>query len=523
MSWKKNAISYLIWFLYTIMTGTALLALATEAGKAAGLEGYAGILIMAASVAVAAVAAFLLHRFAVGRASFAEEKGVHLKVLGALLALGLLAAGFLLRLQGVGSVDGSSSAYYEAARVTEGQGVPQSVHGAVYFYVWLLHGVFRLLGNHASAGIWVQIVLQLAASFLLFLAVRRLAGFIAGLVVLGFCMCAPYMVASSLALSPDMLYFFLLTVAVSLMTVGYGHGKSGEEGEAQGLNLWAGFFAGAMAALCCYVDILGSLLLLVALGGIFRCRKDAVSPGRKAAAALLCAAGAMLAFGACVLLDAGFSGKAVPRVAGAWLSLYRPSGFRLPAGVGASGSMAEGCLLFGIMALGIFSFWFDRRRERISLAVLAVCGIMAAGCYGIFTEEMPGFFFLYLALVLLAGIGFGQCFYAEPAAQERKEAEEQPDWEILMEARDGAEEGRRPEPARRGPEPVKTESGQPGQKRPAEAVEEDARTDRKVQFLENPLPLPKKHVKRVMDYSLPSGAQDDDFDYPVAEDDDFDV
>lgn len=139
MSWKKNAISYLIWFLYTIMTGTVLLALATEAGKAAGLEDYTGILIMAASVAVAGVAAFLLHRFAVSRASFAEEKGVHLTVLGALLAMGMLAAGFLLRLQGAGGVDCSSSAYYEAARVTEGQSIPQSVHGAVYFYVWLLH------------------------------------------------------------------------------------------------------------------------------------------------------------------------------------------------------------------------------------------------------------------------------------------------------------------------------------------------------------------------------------------------
>ena len=525
MSWKKNAISYLIWFLYTIMTGTVLLALATEAGKAAGLEDYTGILIMAASVAVAGVAAFLLHRFAVSRASFAEEKGVHLTVLGALLAMGMLAAGFLLRLQGAGGVDCSSSAYYEAARVTEGQSIPQSVHGAVYFYVWLLHGVFRLLGNYASAGIWVQIVLQLAASFLLFLVVRKLAGFMAGLVVLGFCMCAPYMVASCLVLSPDMLYFFLLTVAVSLMTVGYGDRKTGEEREAWGLNPAAGFFAGAAAALCCYVDILGILLLLVAFGGIFRYREDVVAPGRKAAAALLCAAGAILGFGACILLDAAFSGKAVPRVAAAWLSLYRPSGFQLPAGVGVSGSVAESCLLFGIMALGIFSFWFDKRKERISLAVLAAWGIMAAGCFGIFTDEMPGFLFLYLSLVLLAGMGFGQCFYAEPAAQERKEpaAAEQPDWEILMEARDGAEAGQGPEQAREGPEPERAESGQPGQKQPAEAAQEAAQADRQVRFLENPLPLPKKHVKRVMDYSLPSGAQDDDFDYPVAEGDDFDV
>ena len=37
-------------------------------------------------------------------------------------------------------------------------------HGAVYFYVWLLHGVFRLLGNYASAGIWVQIVRSSSSS-----------------------------------------------------------------------------------------------------------------------------------------------------------------------------------------------------------------------------------------------------------------------------------------------------------------------------------------------------------------------
>ena len=50
-----------------------------------------------------------------------------------------------------------------------------------------------------------------------------------------------------------------------------------------------------------------------------------------------------------------------------------------------------------------------------------------------------------------------------------------------------------------------------------------AEAEGQVRFLENPLPLPKKHVKRVMDYSLSSVSQEDDFDYPVAEDDDFDI
>ena len=493
MSWKKNAFSYLMWFLYTIMTGVALFAVASGICASAGLEAYMGIVSAAGYAAVAGGLAFGLHRCAVSRASYVEEKKVHLTVLGALLAAALFAVGFFLRLQGIDGAEHSSSVYYEAAKVMEGQGIPQTVHGAVYFYVRLLRGVFLLLGNYAVAGIWVQIMLQMAASLLLFLVVRRFAGLMASLVALGFCMCAPFMVQSSLALSPQMLYFFLLTVALAFMSAGYR----------DGLNLKVCFFAGILAALCGYVDLLGTLLLAVAISGVFCRRENAVSAGRKAAGVLLCAAGAVIAFGICIFLDAVMSGKTVQGVAFAWLSLYQPESFQVPASVGVSGSVTENCLLFGIMAFGIFSFWFDKGKERISLAVLVACGIMAAGCFGIFTEEMPGFFFLYLAFAVLAGIGFGQCFHTEPVKQEEKTvAEEKPDWEILIESRE--EEERRAEQQK--------------------AEQSEGTKEKKVQFLENPLPLPKKHVKHVMDYSLSSGQKEnDDFDISVAEDDDFDI
>ncbi|MEI3589104.1 MAG: hypothetical protein V8Q20_12180 [Lachnospiraceae bacterium] len=50
--------------------------------------------------------------------------------------------------------------------------------------------------------------------------------------------------------------------------------------------------------------------------------------------------------------------------------------------------------------------------------------------------------------------------------------------------------------------------------------EEPAETG-KIQLIENPLPLPKKHVPKVLDYKLDND-DDSDFDYPVADDDDFD-
>lgn len=45
----------------------------------------------------------------------------------------------------------------------------------------------------------------------------------------------------------------------------------------------------------------------------------------------------------------------------------------------------------------------------------------------------------------------------------------------------------------------------------------------KPQYIENPLPLPKPHEKRVMEYNMRVSNDEDDYDYPVADDDDFDI
>ena len=48
-------------------------------------------------------------------------------------------------------------------------------------------------------------------------------------------------------------------------------------------------------------------------------------------------------------------------------------------------------------------------------------------------------------------------------------------------------------------------------------------TGEKPRFIENPLPLPKKHVKREMDYAYPVAEEDMKFDIEVDEEDDFDI
>lgn len=49
--------------------------------------------------------------------------------------------------------------------------------------------------------------------------------------------------------------------------------------------------------------------------------------------------------------------------------------------------------------------------------------------------------------------------------------------------------------------------------------------EKKINYIENPLPLPKKHVKRKLEFKF-NGMQDkkeDDFDVKIGDDDDFDI
>ena len=46
---------------------------------------------------------------------------------------------------------------------------------------------------------------------------------------------------------------------------------------------------------------------------------------------------------------------------------------------------------------------------------------------------------------------------------------------------------------------------------------------REIHFLENPLPLPKQHEKKVMTYALEEEDAEDDYDVEVSDDDDFDL
>ena len=546
MSWNKGAYSYLIWLVYTAVTGCALSGIAGAFCGRAGITAYWGILFAAIFFAVVGNGVFFIRRWMRKRVSLAEENKVLLQVLEAALAVVFLGAGLVLRIQGI---DGApqQSVYFEAAKVTEGWQLPQSAEGAVYYYVGMLHAVFMLFGNHFEAGVWLQILLQLIAFLMLFLVVRKLCGSLAALTVLGFCSCGSYMTGNALALSPEALTACIFIAVIALI-------MAGNKGR---LRPELFFLAGIPIAFCCYLDIMGVLVLFLAVAAAFAVRRESSGFGRKAVAAFCCLAGTVLAFFIIICIDAFISGKTSVGVLQAWRFMYRPEGFRLPVFMDLADIWGESLILAGLMVFGVFGFWVDKKEDHMTVCVLGAIGVAAAGCFGIFREEMPWFFCLYLLFAVLAGLGVEQCFTVlrngdfavlgdgeEGLGEAQGEAGETPpakasveggtvqsigkEATVIQDVKDGkprmfsAERESVPEPLS---EKRETLTEGEGVARQEDMSGEQAKTagKRSVRYIENPLPLPKKHEKRVMDFPSRPDAGKDDFDYPVSDEDDFDI
>ncbi|MGN0166752.1 MAG: hypothetical protein ACI4AB_01805 [Acetatifactor sp.] len=479
MSWKKNVFSYFIWLVYTLITGVALVCVigGVAGGMETGLAGAAAVLL------VAGILVFLLYRFAPKYSYCHNEKNTVKGVAEAAIAVVLLAVGLILRIRGLDGA-GQVNAYYEMAEVASGRVIPRIVHGAVYFYVQILHTVFYFLGNKFTAGIGLQIILQYGAALMLYYTMRHLAGHIAALITLAFVMCSPYMVNSALILSPEM--FYLLFFMAALTWVAAEHMVRFQPSEF--------LFLGIVISVVTFMDVAGLLLFAFVIAVVCDARKENLNWDRKMSAMVLCFFGLVVGFAACVFLDAGISGKSASGVFFAWLSLYCPEGFRLPVTLSDAGSAPEWVLLPGVMALGIFSFWCDKKRERMGVYTVGVCIVLVASFFGVFTDEMPGNLWLFLLFTMLAGISVEECFRELPKAL----------------AGQGRQEERRPV------EQVKSQVKQEGKNELAE-------TQRKVNYIENPLPLPRKHEKRVLDYAFDTKKNEDDFDIVIDENDDFDI
>ncbi len=458
MSWKKNPFSYVCWFLYAVLTGTALLCLTGYLSETLRLDWYWGIIFGVLYALCAAVVVVLLHRISI-----------------------------------------EVSAYFGGRRVLEGlsKSILLAILSTVGLYLRLrVIDDFGTISDILAKTIMAELILQVATAFVLFFILNKLSGYFCGLVSFGFVMCAPQFVQRIHVSSLEMLSLLVVLLVFGLIVIGYR----------KKLYPALYFCYGALAAFVTCLDFVGVLLFGAVLAMIFVQREYGTGAGRRIAAFICSVFGFAGGFCGCLFVESLLLQNAFEKMFWNCVSGYFPGGFRMPLETMSGDAYIEAWVLVGLMVFGIFSFWYDKNSERTAFGTLLICGVVAMNFFGVEGKLLSGNLLLYLLMVIFAGVSVQQCMCGlcvpreilipeEPVAEEYiEDCEEQAAQEYAEETDD----------------------------MPKDIAEETPVERRQIQFIENPLPLPKKHEKKVLDFDVSLTDETSDYDVAVADDDDFD-
>ena len=518
MSWKKNGLSMILWAAFLLGSSAALIYYFYDTFL---IWGYTESICIMSGIGVWLI---LLLLFCLIRVTGKILNGrikpvpsVVMAVLEGILFVGILAAGIGIRIYNI-QYAGEEAAYFDMAQVAEGGSIPQMVHGGTYVYLHLLRGLFLLVGNKWMAGIWLQIALQAIAAILLYLAVCQIGTGAAGLTFLAAIMLLPSEMLRGLTYSPDMMY--LCAYAIGLVCVASFLSRYAEGEMESPYDVIILVFSGAWIAFVCYLDVSGLTLPVMAVSALWMNRFKS----RKKCANVWLGLGVLI--GAAVLFFAGYlalygysCGKSIIDVWNDLIRFYAVKGHDPLFWMKEDGWNAS-VLLYCGMVFASFAYPAHRKTEKLSPWIGAGLLLCVLEYLHIPSAQLNSFAFMTYVASVLGGIGISESFSFEMAEEEQIPSETEslqeegiihkkeslPKEEVQMEERMQIEETMQME-----------------EKVPGDMEFMDLGEPPKIKLIQNPLPMPKKHVRKTMEYGFHPEEDMMHYDIEVDENDDYDI
>lgn len=518
MTYKKTWLSYLLWALYTCLTGVMLAnyAILFWQKKINDAVSYGTALFVLFVFMAAAGCYFLLRRLfdSIGRKC---EISAHTKSLWEIfIVLSLFFAGLLYRVAFCfrNSSGITETSYYQLATVKTEEIAEPIVHGASYLYTMCLSFAFSFLGNKIIVGILLQILIQMVTILLAFFVVRRMAGRIPACITMLVLSVSSVYVEQILTMTPESLFFALYLMGIFLVG---GYVKNDCSGRSRKPSaVWGALLSGFTIGFLAYLDAVAFTLVIFLFGLMTGVRasepkrkRRGNDAGRRSAGfsmllILTAIVAGALSFAGMLALNAYSYYTEIGTMAETLLTFYRTN-FRTDYVLyHTEYSVVECLILVFLAAFLILAFWNRRKVQNVSpwlclILLLAPTPLTAKGA-------LPYQVYSIFLWSVLAGIGVQQSFVWESAAAVKERCTEE------------------------GTEPVKASSvetsmtpvlvNEPSAEAISVPVEMPAGKPR---FLENPLPLPRKHEKRTLDYQYEVAEAQMKFDIEIAENDDFDI
>lgn len=465
--------NYFMWFLYTAAVCGSLFRMSGEYSRQLGYSGATEFVIGALWLVLSGLLVFGISKYIRKNKARKNMKVSISFVTEGAIAIFLLAIGIFLRFYGIDRA-GEYASYFETAMVADGRLIPAVVHGAVYLYLQLLHLVLFVFGNHFFVGIILQIVLQILGAIFFYFAVRKQLGVFAAQVMLGFIMIGSSMVEEALNLSPRMMLFAIYAL-VFLIVVTVIRNQN---------TVISYVFAGILTSAVCYLDVIGISLLIFAIAGM--CADDEESATDRIKKGVVYGVSCAVGFILLMWVDSLISSAKIVDVLNAWIRLFTFEKITFPWEMEACLITWDIPVLVLMLTVGIFSFWCGRK-DRQSLWMLMAFSLLLLSVTGISTKEIGIGMYLYIAASVLTAVGMMNVVYVKDSGDELVIG-----WEKSIEAAE-------------------------------QKVNEGTDNVPQVQYIENPLPLPKKHVKKVLDFDREVPRGKENYDIRVADDDDFDI
>lgn len=499
MIFKKNAFSYFVWIIFAMCTIAVFSFVGMLLAKAWGgplivtalglVAGFFGVVLL-----ISVLAGKISEKIYSKKADAMAEGKVKKRLIAEGIAtVCILVAGILLRIYLL-DYAGESAAYYDVAKVTQDQvNILVPVQNSVYYYLGLLRALFLVVGNQWIAGIWLQIVLQILSGIVLYFAVRKMAGVWVAMLSLTYVMLVPSSIRLSLNYGPDVLYFLLWSIGCLAVSDYLSESRTMHEKRVvfYEIRMWLySILVGTLIGFLTYVDIAGVVLLapVMMLPALYR------ESGRKLVwnfrmfISLSAAIGSFFGF---LYLDGILSQVSFYGVLSAWLTTFEPEAPDMYLLL--TSSTLEVVILLVFMVFNIFAFFRSKKQDRFTIWIFMIFSLSALYVLGITTSSMNGRNLLLVLMCISASTGFRELFRVVKV-----------------------------EEAIVNPVMSKEETASFYEAFAADGCTAQL-SDKKPEFIENPLPLPKKHVKKTMDYAIVPQSVYMKYDIEVSDLDDFDV
>lgn len=393
------------------------------------------------------------------------------------------------------------SEFYQNARITVTQGSSVSNTGAGWLYERLLSLFLSFLGNKISSALVLQLLLQAVIMGLCYAVVRKLAGRLPACITL---FCVAYVMGSGILeerLDPGKLIFTLYLAGLLFLADYTRAALYRKKGKA--LMAAAGLLLGGYLGVLLFLDLTAAtlLLFLIAFFAMAERKQEEDTAGKRMFAVLLPLASGIVVwlavYSVCDRQSGETFAEGLQRMIGngRWIQPFAFEGWK-----------EERALLFFWLLLGSAAFLtieFLRRKQANNFSAWMLAGLAAALTPFAGNGQSPCELTAIFIWGVFAGLGIQNVTAGEP--REVRDA-------MLAEINEAVDEKPMPE------------HGDPEQS-PKEETEQNAEVPEspKPRFIENPLPLPKKHIHKEMDYQYPVEDAAMKYDVEVDEQDDFDL